>query len=61
MTFAQERLERLCAELVEKGRRRPQEIEIQRDIAEADLLARLVRFEKRSRCWGRGQMNELFS
>ena len=47
--------DRLCADLVEKGRRRLQEIEVQRDMAEADLLSRLVRFEKRSRCWGRGQ------
>ncbi|MDP3013539.1 MAG: hypothetical protein Q8M92_04805, partial [Candidatus Subteraquimicrobiales bacterium] len=45
----------LCAELVEKGRRRLQEIEVQRDAAEAELLVRLVRFEKRSRCWGAGQ------
>ncbi|MDF1594001.1 MAG: glycosyltransferase family 1 protein [Desulfobacterales bacterium] len=43
--------DRLCIELVEKGRRRLQEIENQRDAAEMELLARLVRFEKRSRCW----------
>jgi glycosyltransferase involved in cell wall biosynthesis len=48
--------DRLCADLVEKGRRRLQEIEVQRDLAEAELLARLLRFEKRSRCWGAGQM-----
>ena len=48
--------DRLCADLVEKGRRRLQEIEVQRDMAEADLLSRLLQFEKRSRCWGRGQM-----
>lgn len=46
--------DRLCAELVEKGRRRLQEIEVERDAAEAELLARLIRFEKRSRCWGAG-------
>jgi len=43
--------DRICAELVEKGRKRFQEIKVQRDMAEAELLARLVRFEKRSRCW----------
>ena len=43
--------DRLCIELVQKGRRRLQEIEIQRDAAEMELLTRLVRFEKRSRCW----------
>jgi len=46
--------EQLCAELVEKGRRRLQEIEVQRNAAEMELLSRLVRFEKRSRCWGAG-------
>jgi glycosyltransferase involved in cell wall biosynthesis len=48
--------DRLCADLVEKGCRRLQEIEVQRNVAEAELLARLGRFEKRSRCWGGGQM-----
>jgi glycosyltransferase involved in cell wall biosynthesis len=43
--------DRLCAKLVEKGCRRLQEIEIQRDAAEMELLTRLVRFEKRIRCW----------
>ena len=46
--------DRLCAELVEKGRKRLQEIEFQRNAAEAELLARLMKFEKRSRCWGAG-------
>ena len=45
---------RLCTELIEKGHRRLQEIEGQRNAAEAELLARLVQFEKRSRCWGGG-------
>jgi glycosyltransferase involved in cell wall biosynthesis len=45
----------ICIELVEKGRRRLKEIEVQRDSAEEDLLARLVKYEKRSRCWGAGQ------
>jgi hypothetical protein len=44
--------DRLCTVLVGKGRRRLQEIEVQRDAAEMELLTRLVRFEKRSRCWG---------
>jgi glycosyltransferase involved in cell wall biosynthesis len=46
--------DRLCADLVEKGCRRLQEIEVQRNVAEAELLARLGRFEKRSRCWDGG-------
>lgn len=33
-----------------------EEIKVQHDMAEVELLARLVRFEKRSGCWGRGQM-----
>ena len=44
----------LCTELIEKGHRRLQEIEGQRNAAEAELLVRLVQFEKRSRCWGGG-------
>lgn len=44
--------DRLCIELVQKGRRRLQDIQVQRDTAEVELLTRLVRFEKRSRCWG---------
>jgi glycosyltransferase involved in cell wall biosynthesis len=47
--------DRLCAELVERGRRRLQEIEVERNAAEEELLGRLVRFEKRSLCWGAGQ------
>jgi glycosyltransferase involved in cell wall biosynthesis len=47
--------DQICAELIKKGHSRLQEIEVQRDMAEAELLARLVRFEKRSRCWGAGQ------
>lgn len=47
--------DRLCGVLVENGRKRLQEIEVQRHAAEAELLARLVRFEKRCRCWGAGQ------
>ncbi len=44
--------DRLCTQLVEKGYRRLKEIEAQRTAAEAELLDRLVRFERRSRCWG---------
>lgn len=47
--------DRLCAELVDKGRVRLKEVEVQRDAAESELLARLKRFETRSRCWGAGQ------
>lgn len=47
--------DRLCAELVVKGHVRLQEVEVQRDAAESELLAHLVRFETRSRCWGAGQ------
>ena len=43
--------DRLCNELVEKGHRRLKEIETQRNAAEAELIDRLGRFEKRSRCW----------
>jgi glycosyltransferase involved in cell wall biosynthesis len=50
--------ERLCIELVQKGRRRLQEIKIQRDAAEMELLNRLERFEKRSRCWGQNRHYE---
>lgn len=50
--------DRLCTELVEKGRRRLKEIEGQRDAAEAELLDRLVRFEKRSQCWGQNRHYE---
>jgi glycosyltransferase involved in cell wall biosynthesis len=44
--------DQLCADLVEKGRNRLQAIETQRNAAEMELLSRLVRFEKRCRCWG---------
>jgi len=37
--------------LVQRGARRLQEIEQQRTAAESDLLARLLQFEQRRRCW----------
>ena len=41
----------LCEERKRRGRIRLQEIDRQRNESEAELLARLVKFEKRLRCW----------
>lgn len=47
--------DQLCADLIEKGRKRLQEIEVCRNIGEEKLLDRLIQFEKRCRCWGGGK------
>jgi glycosyltransferase involved in cell wall biosynthesis len=47
----------LCTDLIEKGHKRLLDIEAQRNIAEEKLLDRLMRFEKRCRCWGEDTRN----
>ena len=42
---------RICAELIANGQRRLEEIQSNRQESEKHLLARLVQFEKRLRCW----------
>jgi glycosyltransferase involved in cell wall biosynthesis len=41
----------ICANLIENGRQRLKEIERDREESEHHLLARLLQFEKRLRCW----------
>ncbi len=43
--------ERICKELVQRGHKRLAEIQKDREQAESKLLAKLIQFEKRLRCW----------
>jgi endonuclease I len=41
----------ICADLIANGRQRLKEIQRDREESEHHLLARLLQFEKRLRCW----------